>query len=63
MAKEIPVQQTKFELTREDNACTQTWKWDKKVNPYGPVSVETHWKQWILDEWDNKRETNKEDDE
>ena len=62
MAKEILSRQTKFELKREDHACTQIFKWDLNVNPYGPVSVETQWKQWILDEWDNKRETNKEDD-
>lgn len=63
MAKEIPTQQTKFEMRREDNACVQIWKWDKNVNPNGPISVETQWKQWILDEWDNKRQTNKDDDE
>lgn len=43
-----------FELRREDNACTQTFKWNKKINKSGPVSVETIWKQWILDEWQNK---------
>lgn len=43
-----------FEIRREDNACTQIWKWDRKKNPNGPVSVETIWKQWILDEWQNK---------
>lgn len=45
-----------FELRREDNACTQIFKWNKKVNKNGPVSVETIWKQWILDEWQNKED-------
>jgi len=51
---------TKWEIRREDNACTQIWKYDKAKNPYGPVSVETIWKQWILDEWENKRTNDKE---
>ena len=64
MAKEInPEQDTKFELIREDNACKQIFKWDKRINPRGPVSVETIWKQWILDEWENKYNQNEEDDE
>lgn len=55
MSKEIAAaDHSKFEITREDNACTQIWKWDKRINPNGPVSVETKWKQWILDEWENK---------
>lgn len=62
MAKEIPTLQTKFEMRREDNACVQIWKWDKSINPNGPISVETQWKQWILDEWDNKRQTNQDDE-
>ena len=53
-----------FELRREDNVCVQIWKWNKKINPYGPISVETQWKKWILDEWEDKRENqNDEDDE
>ena len=51
---------TKFEIRREDNACTQIWKYDKTKNQRGPVSVETIWKQWILDEWENKRKDDKE---
>jgi len=45
----------KWEVRREDNVCTQVWKYDSSKNKNGPVSVETIWKQWILDEWDNKR--------
>ena len=64
MAKEIDQdEQTKFEIRREDNACVQIFKWDKRVNPYGPVSVETQWKQWILDEWQNEEDTNQKEDE
>ena len=62
MAKET-IRETKFELRREDNACTQIFKWDLDKHKNGPISVETIWKQWILDEWDNKRKTNKEDDD
>lgn len=43
----------KFELRREDNACTQIIRWDKKRHKNGPISIETIWKQWILDEWEN----------
>ena len=50
----------KWEIRKEDNVCTQIWKYDKSKNPYGPVSVETIWKQWILDEWENKRTNDKE---
>jgi hypothetical protein len=50
----------KWEIKREDNACTQIWKYDSSKNKNGPVSVETIWKQWILDEWENK--TNKNDE-
>jgi hypothetical protein len=45
---------TKWEVRREDNACTQIIKWDTNVSKTGPVSIETIWKQWILDEWENK---------
>lgn len=55
-------QPTKFELVREDNACKQTIKWDKKINPNGPISVETVWKQWILDEWEKKQQNQEEDE-
>ena len=50
-----------WEIRREDNACTQIWKYDTRKNKNGPASVETIWKQWILDEWENK--TNDKDDE
>lgn len=59
MAKETNTDQ--FELIREDNVCKQIFKWDKLINRYGPVSVETIWKQWILDEWKNN-ENQKEDE-
>lgn len=59
MAKETNTDQ--FELIREDNVCKQIFKWDKRINRYGPVSVETIWKQWILDEWKNN-ENQKEDE-
>jgi|DEB3_MinimDraft_2_1074329.scaffolds.fasta_scaffold12322_1 hypothetical protein len=63
MAKEIDQEQhTKFEIRREDNACTQIFKWDKRINPHGPISVETQWKQWILDTWENEDKTNTEDE-
>jgi hypothetical protein len=55
MAKEIMDTPKKWEVRREDNVCTQVWKYDSSKNKNGPVSVETIWKQWILDEWDNKR--------
>jgi hypothetical protein len=54
MAKEINTRPTKFELRREDNDCTQIFKWDLDKHKNGPISVETIWKQWILDEWENK---------
>ena len=50
----------KWEIRREDTACTQIWKYDSSKNKNGPVSVETIWKQWILDEWENKRTNDKE---
>jgi hypothetical protein len=59
MAKEI-IKETKFELRREDNACTQIFKWDLEKHKYGPVSVETIWKQWILDEWENSEKLSNE---
>lgn len=57
MAKKTTEQSvtTKWEIRREDNACTQVWKYDKTKNKNGPVSVETIWKTWILDEWENAR--------
>ena len=63
MGKKItePIGPKKWEIRREDNACTQIWKYDTSKNKNGPVSVETIWKQWILDEWENKR--NDKDDE
>jgi hypothetical protein len=51
----------KWELVSEDNACKQIWKYDKTKNKNGPVSVETIWKTWILDEWENKRKYDKDD--
>lgn len=45
----------KWEIRREDNACTQIWKYDTAKNKNGPVSVETIWKRWILDEWENSQ--------
>ena len=48
----------KIVFKREDNACTQTWTWDFTRNKNGPVSVETEWKQWILDEWEEKMDKN-----
>lgn len=60
MAKELILDShLKFEIKREDNVCTQIWKWDKTKNKNGPISVETHWKQWILDEWENKERFSK----
>jgi hypothetical protein len=53
----------KWELRREDNCCTQIWKYDKNKNKNGPVSVETIWKSWILDEWENKRLHDKDTEE
>jgi len=58
MAITKEVKSDKFELRREDNVCTQIWKWDLSRNKRGPVSVETIWKQWILDEWENKEKFN-----
>lgn len=55
-------QPTKFELVREDNTGKQTIKWDKKINPNGPISIETTWKQWILDEWEKKQQNQEEDE-
>jgi hypothetical protein len=60
--KEIIKNYNKYETRYEDNACTQIWKWDKSKNKNGPVSVETIWKTWILDEWENKRELEKDKD-
>lgn len=51
----------KWEMRCEDNACVQIFKYDRTKNKNGPVSVETIWKQWILDEWENKRHFDKED--
>lgn len=51
---------TKFELRREGNDCTQIFKWDLDKHKYGPISVETIWKQWILDEWENKEKLSNE---
>lgn len=60
MAKEVLLDsKTVFEIKREDNACTQIFKWDLSKNKYGPVSVETQWKQWILDDWENKEKNKK----
>jgi hypothetical protein len=53
MAKQITERPTKWELRREDNVCTQIIKWDLNRSKRGPVSIETIWKQWILDEWEN----------
>ena len=50
----------KWEIRREDNACTQIWKYDSAKSKNGPVSVETIWKQWILDEWENNQTEDKE---
>lgn len=55
--------ENKWELRREDNICTQIWKYDRTKNKNGPVSVETIWKTWILDEWENKRKYDKDTDE
>jgi len=60
--KDIVKDYNKYETRYEDNACTQIWKWDKSKNKYGPISVETIWKTWILDEWENKRELEKDKD-
>lgn len=44
----------KFEMRSEDNSCIQIIKWNLDKNPRGPVSIETQWKSWIVDEWENK---------
>ena len=46
-------------MRSEDNACVQIWKWDLTLNKRGPISVETQWKQWIIDEWENKERFSK----
>ena len=48
----------KFEMHVEDNACVQIWKWNLDKNPRGPVSVETQWKSWIVNEWEEKMDKN-----
>lgn len=55
-------QTDELEIQREDEACIQIWKWNKKINPYGPISVETKWKKWALDQWpDITKKNNKEE--
>lgn len=44
----------KWELRREDNVCTQIWRYDTSKSKFGPVSVETIWKKWILDEMQDR---------
>jgi hypothetical protein len=63
MAKQQEEKPAKIVLKREDNACVQTWTWDFTRNKYGPVSVETEWKKWILDEWEDKRENQNDNDD
>lgn len=53
---DVPV---KWEIRFEDSACVQIFKFDRKRTKNGPVSVETTWKQWILDEWENGSESAK----
>lgn len=62
MAKIERKSEDKWEMRCEDNACTQIFKYDKTKNKNGPVSVETIWKTWILDEWENKRKYSKDDE-
>lgn len=59
MVKYTDETKLRFEMRSEDNACVQIWKWDLTVNKRGPISVETQWKQWIIDEWENKERFSK----
>lgn len=46
----------KWTTRHEDPICVQVWKYDTRINPNGPVSVETRWKdQDLLDQWENAR--------
>lgn len=53
MAKVVAESPTKWEIRFEDETGSQVWKFDRKRNRNGPVSVDTVWKQWLLDEWEN----------
>lgn len=44
-AKVEPPKPTKWEVVYEDEMCISVWKYNKKVNPNGPVEVEYKYKR------------------
>lgn len=54
-SKKTVISSTKWEVRSEDDTAIQIWKYNTDKNKFGPVSVETIWKQWILDKWENKK--------
>ena len=50
---------TKWQITYEDEDCTQIWKYDYRITTYGPIEVETQWKPHMLKMWKDTKSTSK----
>lgn len=45
---------TKWSVIYEDDESVSIWKYNSKVNPYGPVEVEYKWKK-TFNPWNKKK--------
>ncbi len=58
----VDTEQEKQEILKQSEYIHDFLEVVKTKNKNGPVSVETIWKTWILDEWENKRKYSKDDE-
>lgn len=51
---EVVEKPTKYEVRYEYEDSIEVWKYNTKINPYGPVEVDITYKKGVVENWDNK---------